>query len=96
MLKVLDRDPHTGRLGDLLRRFHAQELSMGRALQEMQAELEYWQREAPSTRTGCCWPRRSPRRGPAPEPERAAAAPDRRRPGRPPLHSLLLNSIVEL
>jgi hypothetical protein len=52
MLKVLDRDPHTGRLGDLLRRFHAQELSMGRALQEMQAELEYWQREANFLRAG--------------------------------------------
>jgi len=46
MLKALDRDPHAGRLGDLLRHFHAQERSMTAALHELQAELEYWHREA--------------------------------------------------
>ena len=46
MLKVLERDPHASRLGDLLQHFRAQELSMAEVLHELQAELERWHREA--------------------------------------------------
>lgn len=46
MLKVLDRDPHAARLGDLLQHFRAQEMSMTEVLHELQAELEHWHREA--------------------------------------------------
>lgn len=46
MLKALDRDPHATRLGGLLQYFRAQELSMTAVLHEMQAELEFWHREA--------------------------------------------------
>lgn len=46
MLKALDRDPHSGRLGGLLQHFRAQELSMTEVLHELQAELEFWHREA--------------------------------------------------
>ncbi|MBX3463589.1 MAG: hypothetical protein KF830_10485 [Planctomycetes bacterium] len=46
MLRALERDPHTTRLNDLLRRFRAQELSMAEALHDLQTELEGTQREA--------------------------------------------------
>lgn len=47
MLKALDRrDPHSTRLRGLLTQFRAQEVSMTTVLQELQAELDYWHREA--------------------------------------------------
>jgi hypothetical protein len=50
MLRVLDRDPHAARLGDLLQHFRAQEMSMTEVMHELQAELEHWHREANSLR----------------------------------------------
>ena len=46
MLRALDRDPHTRRLRELMNRFHAQELSMTAALQDLHEQLEFWHREA--------------------------------------------------
>lgn len=46
MLRLLDRDGHGQRLRDLLSRFHAQELSLGAVLEELEAEVERVHREA--------------------------------------------------
>lgn len=46
MLKALDPDPHASRLGGLLQYFRAQEMSMTAVLHDLQAELEFWHREA--------------------------------------------------
>jgi len=46
MLKALEPDPHAARLGELLQHFRAQELSMTTVLHDLQAELEFWHREA--------------------------------------------------
>ena len=46
MLRALENEPHAPRLRSLLQNFRAQEQAMTAVLQEMQAELEHWHREA--------------------------------------------------